>query len=66
MRNKDFNRLKRVRRDYLASLRLIKQWNQRLSDEGLSVESGKSSRLIYAGDTADLEIISKYGGREKD
>jgi hypothetical protein len=60
MKNKDFNRLKRERRAHLATQRLQKQWNQKLSDMGLSVELGTSEKLIYAGDLNDLGVIEKY------
>lgn len=60
MKNKDFNNLKRTRREFLATQRLLKQWNKRLANEGVSVEAGKSSRLVYVGGTEDLGVIEKY------
>ena len=60
MKTKEVNQLKRDRRQYLADLRLIKQWNQRLAAEGVSMEKGRSEKVIYAGSLNDLTVIEKY------
>ena len=39
----------------------LRQWNERLTDEGLSVEKGRSRKLIYVGHIDELNIISGYG-----
>ena len=39
----------------------LRQWNERLTKEGLSVEKGRSRKLIYVGHIDELNIISGYG-----
>jgi hypothetical protein len=35
----------------------LKEWNKRLSAEGLSAEKGRDPRLVYVGNTIDIAFI---------